>query len=72
MARLREQGEAASAASVMPTNSMGGSSSTAGTGGIDSFDPLMSSKKQKLSSIVKRKSLKDISNGKKRVQGYSI
>lgn len=33
--------ESASTASVIPTNAMAGSSSTAGTGGIDTFDPVL-------------------------------
>lgn len=39
--------------SAVPANQMGASSSTAGTGGIDTFDP-------KLGGILKRKQLKDI------------
>jgi hypothetical protein len=44
------------------TNAMGGSSSTAGTGPIDTIDPLIKSKK--LRAIVKRKTLSDIKHGK--------
>jgi hypothetical protein len=40
----------------VPTNAMGSSSSTAGTGGIDIIDPLMQKKnKKKLREIIKRK-----------------
>ena len=42
-------------ASTTPANAMGGSSSTAGTGGIDTYDPLMQKKKKPLRSILKRK-----------------
>jgi hypothetical protein len=31
--------------SVVPANAMGGSSSTAGTGGIDTYDPFLKNKK---------------------------
>lgn len=54
---IKEDGSAAFAG--MATNAMGGSSSTAGTGPIDTIDPLLKSKK-KLRSIVKRKSVSDI------------
>lgn len=40
--------------SAVPANSMGASSSTHGTGGIDTYDPLLTAK------VLKRKSLKDI------------
>lgn len=41
------------------TNAMGGSSSTAGTGPVDTIDPLLKSKKN-LRAIVKRKTLSDL------------
>ena len=40
------------------TNAMGASSSTAGTGAIDTIDPLL--KKKKLRAIVTRKTLSDL------------
>lgn len=40
--------------SLVPANSMGASSSTQGTGGIDTFDPLLRT------PVLKRKKLKDI------------
>jgi len=47
--------------SGVPANAMGGSSSTAGTGGVDTYDPLLQApKKKKLRSIVTRKTLEDI------------
>jgi len=45
---IKEDGIAAA-----PVNAMGASSSTAGTGGIDTFDPLL--KKKKLRSILSRR-----------------
>lgn len=42
--------EDATAASTVPTNSMGASSSTASTGGIDTYDPLF-----KIRKMIKRK-----------------
>jgi hypothetical protein len=51
---LKEEGEGA------PANAMGGSSSTAGTGGIDTFDPLLKKPKKKLSEIITRKTLENI------------
>jgi hypothetical protein len=39
---------------AVPVNAMGSSSSTAGTGGVDTFDPLMKTKKKKLRDIIKR------------------
>jgi hypothetical protein len=47
MDKLKEDGEAA--------NAMGNSSSTAGTGGIDTFDPLLKKPKKKLRDILSRK-----------------
>ena len=39
--------------SAVPANAMGSSSSTAGTGGIDTYDPLLQrDKKKKLRDIV--------------------
>ena len=46
----------------MPVNCMGASSSTPGTGAIDTVDPLLS-KKKKLRSIVKRTNLEGIKHG---------
>lgn len=43
-----------------PANSMGSSSSTAGTGGVDTFDPVMKTKKLRL--ITRKKTLGDIKN----------
>ena len=40
--------------SAVPANAMGGSSSTAGTGGIDTYDPLLK-KPKKLRDIISRK-----------------
>ena len=53
-------------ASAIPANCMGASSSTHGTGGIDTFDPLMKMKKiSRLSDIIgKNKPLKNIKKGK--------
>ncbi len=48
---LKEDASAAFAPAA--TNAMGGSSSTAGTGPIDTVDPLL--KKKKLRQIVRRK-----------------
>lgn len=45
-------------------NSMGTSSSTSGTGGIDTYDPLMKGKK-KLRSIIKRTPIESIKNDTK-------
>lgn len=56
--------EDATAASVIPANIMGTSSSTAGTGSIDTIDPLLKTKK--LRSIVKRKTLQDLSKNESR------
>jgi hypothetical protein len=58
MADIKEDGEGS-----VPANAMGTSSSTAGTGGIDTYDPLMQSKKKPLRNILKRKTLEDIKNG---------
>jgi hypothetical protein len=58
MDKLKEDG---SAASVVPANAMGSSSSTAGTGGIDTYDPLLKMNKgKKLRDIIKRKTLSDL------------
>ena len=56
--------EDASAASVVPANAMGTSSSTAGTGGIDTYDPLMKTKKKKLRDIIARKPLEKFHDNK--------
>jgi hypothetical protein len=49
MSNIKEDGEVA-------VNNMGASSSTAGTGGIDTFDPLLKLKKpKKLRDIISRK-----------------
>jgi hypothetical protein len=48
MDKLKEDGEVAA-------NAMGNSSSTAGTGGIDIFDPLLKKPKKKLRDILSRK-----------------
>ena len=53
MNNLKEDGEGAA-------NAMGDSSSTAGTGGIDTFDSLLKKPKKKLSEIITRKTLEDI------------
>jgi hypothetical protein len=58
--KIKEDG-AMSAAGPVATNAMGNSSSTAGTGGVDTFDPLM--QKKKLRNIVKRKPLAGLKNG---------
>jgi hypothetical protein len=50
---LKEDGEAFS--STTPENAMGSSSSTAGTGGIDTYDPLLKKNKKSLRQIVSRK-----------------
>ena len=44
---IKEDGGAGAGGSAVPANAMGGSSSTAGTGGIDTYDPLMSRMMQK-------------------------
>ena len=59
MNKLKEDGVAPA-----PVNAMGGSSSTAGTGGIDTFDPLMK-KRKKLSDIITRKTLGDVRGSRK-------
>ena len=51
--QIKEDGEAYS--STTPANAMGGSSSNAGTGGIDTYDPMMAKKKKPLRNIVRRK-----------------
>lgn len=48
MDKLKEDGEVAA-------NAMGNSSSTVGTGGIDTFDPLLKKPKKKLREILSRK-----------------
>lgn len=53
---IKEDGAFAGAA----TNAMGGSSSKAGTGPIDTFDPRLKKPKKKLSEILTRKTLEDI------------
>jgi len=53
------------ARSAVPVNNMGSSSSTAGTGGVDTYDPLLKSGK-KLRNIITRKSLEDIRNARKK------
>lgn len=40
--------------SAVPVNSMGGSSSTQGTGAVDTYDPMMFKSRKKLSGILKR------------------
>jgi hypothetical protein len=58
MTKLKEDGEFVS---NVPANAMGSSSSTSGTGGIDTYDPLLKLKKGKqLRSIIKRKPLSDL------------
>ena len=53
--------EDAGSASAVPANAMGGSSSAAGTGGIDTFDPkLKLNKGKKLRDIIQRKQLSDL------------
>jgi len=54
--------------SLVPANMMGASSSTAGTGGIDTYDPLMGigMRHKKLRDIVGRTSLKDIRKQERR------
>jgi hypothetical protein len=59
MVNIKEDGIAPA-----PVNAMGGSSSTAGTGGIDTFDPLMK-KPKKLRDILSRKTLKDFRGSNK-------
>ena len=56
MNKLKEDGVAPA-----PVNAMGSSSSTPGTGGIDTFDPLM---RKRLRNVVRRKSLRDLKNGR--------
>jgi hypothetical protein len=60
MTKLKEDGEAAGAPNVMGT-----SSSTAGTGGIDTLDPLLKKPKKKLREIMTRKTLEDIRGSNK-------
>ena len=57
--KLSEDGIAGSAA-----NAMGGSSSIAGTGGIDTYDPLLKPKK-KLRNILTRKTLENVRGSRK-------
>lgn len=59
MSKIKEDGEGAVA-----TNSMGASSSTAGTGGIDTYDPLLK-KPKKLRDMITRKTLEDIRGANK-------
>ena len=54
MTKIKEDGEGA-----VPVNNMGSSSSTAGTGGVDTYDLLLKSGK-KLRNIITRKSLEEI------------
>ena len=56
MNKLKEDGVAPA-----PVNAMGGSSSTSGTGAIDTYDPLM---KKPLRNVARRKLLRDIKNGR--------
>lgn len=63
MTKLKEDGGAVGTAGAASTNVMGTSSSTPGTGGIDTFDPLL--RKKPLRNILKRKTLEDIKNGRK-------
>lgn len=60
MAKIKEDGEGG-----VPANAMGSSSSTAGTGGIDTYDPLLQNKKKKLRNIITRKSLEDVRGNRK-------
>jgi hypothetical protein len=60
MVKIKEDGEGGG----VPANAMGASSSTAGTGGIDTFDPLLQ-KKKKLRNIVTRKTLEDVRGSRK-------
>lgn len=48
MSNIKEDSEVAA-------NAIGNSSSTAGTGGIDMFDPLLKKRKKKLREIISRK-----------------
>jgi hypothetical protein len=50
-------------ASAIPANVMGTSSSTPGTGAIDTYDPLLKKKKNLRSIVLKRKTLQDLKNG---------
>ena len=53
--------EDGSAGGAIPANAMGGSSSTAGTGGVDTYDPLLKMNKgKKLRDIITRKTLSDL------------
>ena len=73
MVKVNEDG-IASVASAVPTNSMGASSSAAGSGGINMFDPVMKVKRQdplkgakqhiakSLGQLMKRKSLQALRN----------
>jgi len=51
-----------------PANAMGSSSSIAGSGGIDTYDPLLRLKKQPLRSLLKRKMLEPGLNFKKEIK----
>jgi hypothetical protein len=54
--QIKEDGEGGVAfSSSTPVNAMGASSSVAGRGGIDTYDPMLAKKKKPLRSIVKRK-----------------
>ena len=60
---VKEDIGVATTASAVPTNAMGQSSSTAGTGGVDTYDPLLT--KKKLRRIVPGKQLlADLKNGR--------
>jgi hypothetical protein len=49
--------------SVVPVNAMGSSSSTVGSGKIDTYDPILSkTKKKPLRNMIKRKTLEVIHN----------
>jgi len=52
MNTIKEDGGTVSA---VPANAMGTSSSVAGTGGIDTYDPLLKKPKKKLRDILRRK-----------------
>lgn len=63
--KIKEDIGAATAASVVPTNAMGQSSSTAGQGGVDTYDPHLF--KKKLRRVIPGKQLLvDLKHGRLR------
>ena len=55
MKKIKEDGEGGVAPAAQ--NAMGGSSSTAGTGGVDIYDKFLKNNKKPLRNIIRRKSV---------------